>query len=129
MATRFLEATPYGRICPVNPARLQAVVETCFALGVIFVAEVERQVVGMIALVALNHPFTGTRYADELAWWVEPEYRHTLLGTRLLRWAESWALEQGLAFVKMIAPADSSVGAVYARMGYQAVETAYHKEL
>jgi len=130
MATRFLESTPYGRVFPPAAERLHALVATCLTLGVIFVAEVrDAEVVGMIAVAALEHPFTGDLYADEIAWWVELEHRGGAIGPRLLGAVSSWAQVRGLRFVKLAALAGSDVGAFYERMGYEAVETAYMKTL
>jgi GNAT superfamily N-acetyltransferase len=127
MAVRFLRESLYGDLFQPNPARLGLLVGMCLQGGVIFVAETAHEgPVGMVALVALEEPFSGTRYADEVAWWVEPAHRESLVGPRLLMEARNWTRAQSLAFLKMVAPADKPrVGAFYSRLGFQAVETAY----
>lgn len=85
--------------------------------------------VGMLAIVALPHPLAGGKVAEELAWWVEPEWRQGLLGPKMLREAEAWATRNGAVMVKMVAPAGTDVGEFYERIGYQAVETAYIKSI
>jgi len=131
MALRFLEETPYGvTLSGATPSSLAAVFEAVLELGVIFVAEsCCGRLDGFLAIAALRHPLTGRLYADEIAWWVEPEARRGTVGARLLAEAEAWARARQLGLVKMAAPAGSHVGRFYERMGYQAVETAYQKTL
>lgn len=127
MATRFLAESAYGRLFPVDEARLAGLVATCMTLGVIFVAEVETGLVGMLALVQLTDPIAGVEFADEIAWWVEPAHRDSIIGPRLLARAQNWTRTQGLAFLKMVAPAGTTIGEFYARIGFTAVESAYIK--
>lgn len=87
-------------------------------------------VVGMIALATVPHPLTLKPYTDELAWWVDVDYRGSSIGPRLLEAAERWAVESGATMLKMVAPADApAVGAFYVRRGYTLVETVYQKIL
>jgi GNAT superfamily N-acetyltransferase len=128
MATRFLAESAYGRMFPADPARLGVLMTMCVQMGVIFVAETEAGIVGMIALVSLTDPIGGVNYADEIAWWVEPAHRGGMVGPRLVARAQNWVRVKGLAFLKMVAPADRpDVGAFYQRIGFEAVETAYIK--
>ena len=85
--------------------------------------------IGMLAIVAIPHPLTGRTYAEEIAWWVEPEHRGGLIGPKMLRHAEEWATRNGANVVKMVAPAGSDVGKFYEATGYQAVETAFIKRI
>lgn len=130
MAAHFLRETPYGDVLRApSEAHLFGLVEQVLSLGIILVAELHDQLVGMIALVALTHPFSGELFGDELVWWVEPTQRGTGVGPHLLDMAEAWARSKGLAFLKMVAPAGSDIGTFYVRMGYRAIETAYSKPL
>jgi len=150
MATRFLLESRYGELFSVSatPDSIGELVKNVLQLGAIFVAEVEdgdrelphwhdrdtckickTSIVGMLAIVILPHPLTGVPYADEIAWWVEPEHRGGLIGPHMLRRAEEWATRNGANVVKMVAPAGSTVGAFYERRGYRAVETAYIKTI
>lgn len=127
MAQRFLAESRYGQLFGADPLRLGALVATCLALGVIFVAEVEDGIIGMLALVAVPDPFSDVRYADEIAWWVEPAHRAGIVGPRLLMRAQNWTRSQRLPFLKMVAPADTQVGGFYERVGFRAIETSYIK--
>jgi GNAT superfamily N-acetyltransferase len=126
MALRFIEETSY-KAFPSTPERLEALIDQVMQLGTIIVAEVQGEVVGMLALVAVPHPWTLEEYVDEIAWWVEPEYRSGTAGPRLIVAAEEWTTRKGLTSLKMVAPAGSRVGTFYERRGYVAVETAYLK--
>jgi len=130
MTHRFLASSSYGFwLGKAEDERLVRLVLTVFELGTILVADDGGDVVGMIALAAVEHPVTGRRFAEELAWWVEPEQRRGTTGPRLLRAAEEWCRKMELSVVKMVAPAGSDVGRFYRRMGYTEVETAWQKGL
>lgn len=130
MALRFWRETPYAALIDgITPATLAPLFDLVLEDGGLFVAEVDGQLVGFIAGVVLQHPLTARRFFDELAWWVEPEYRQGRIGPKLLRCAEDFALQRGASVVKMLEPAGSHVGAFYARCGYTAVETAWQKVL
>lgn len=133
MAIRFLEETPYGELVTPNEVKIAQLLLQCLDLGVIFVAELEdaspHTLVGFLALVALAHPVSGDPFAEELAWWVEPEARHLSIGPRLLREGERWAVANQLRMLKMVAPAGSPVSGFYERRGYRLVELTYCKQL
>lgn len=138
MAGRFLRATPYGLIFHPTEDQLLDLLEIVKFRGVILVADIgdelnPRLVIGMLALVALEHPMRpGELYAEELAWWVEPEHRKGRAGYKMLRRAEAWARHKGCFLVKMVAPilpTGADVGSFYKFMGYTAIETAYQKLL
>ena len=128
LVEHFLAASIYAKILgPADRETLEKLVGAVMDTGVILLAEgCAGDVEGMLALAVFDHPVTGIPYADELAWWVEPHARGSL-GPRLLAAGEAWVKARGLSGLKMVAPADSSVGRLYARRGYVEVETAYHK--
>lgn len=130
MARNFLALTAYGPLVGnVATFQLEYFIDDVLAHGVVLVADDGGQVLGLIALYPGLHPISRQAYADELAWWVEPVCRHASVGQQLLEAAERWARDCGLTMLKMVAPAESSIGAFYARMGYAPVETAYQKAL
>lgn len=70
--------------------------------------------------------------AQEIGWWVEPEYRKTSLGIRLLTQFEERAREKGAQKCYMIALESSSpdkVGGIYEKSGYSLLEHTYMKGL
>jgi GNAT superfamily N-acetyltransferase len=112
--------------------RMDELVVRVLEHGVIFVGEAGGSIQGLLAIVLAEHFLTGAPYADEVAWWVEPAHRRTSLAGRLLHHMERWAVDQGLDFVKMVAPEDAEghhLGDFYRRAGYVPVETCYLKRL
>jgi GNAT superfamily N-acetyltransferase len=88
-----------------------------------------RRIIGMLGLIVAPNILTGQHYADEIAWWVDPEHRKSRAAHRLLCAAENWARQKGLSVLKMVAPAGSEIGTFYERRGYVLVESAYQKVL
>lgn len=134
LALHFHRATPYGGLLVVDSERVGVLFDVALQDGIIFVAELENgdeggELVAFLGLVLLTHTLSGDRYAEEVAWWVEPAYRSGTLGPRLLARAEAWAVENGCAFLKMVAPVGTEVGLYYARRGYEPIETAFLKRV
>lgn len=134
LALHFHAATPYAALLDVDPERVGATFDVALAHGVVLVAALEPGAAGdalvaFLALAAHVHMLSGERYAEEIAWWVEPAYRTGTLGPRLLARGEAWAAAHGCAFVTMAAPWGSDVARYYARCGYVPVETAFLKRV
>lgn len=127
LATRFIRETRYAAIVQAVPAQLELVAGWLLEHGVILLAERDKLVIGMLALAALPHPLTGETYVDEIAWWVDLEYRNTPAGYRLLYAAEDWTRQSGHKVLKMLSPSGSNVRAIYERRGYEEVETVFRK--
>lgn len=127
MGQRFVASTEYASRISIDPERLSDTIVKVATNpdGVIFVSGPEVPT-GMIAMVAYDHPFSGERTAFEVVWWVDPEARGD--GVRLLKAAEDWARERGATAMQMVAPNDR-VGALYRRLGYEAVETSFQRRL
>jgi GNAT superfamily N-acetyltransferase len=130
LAGHFIEGTRYAQFLTKQPELLaRMAVEMIAGKGLIVLGEVDGQVVGMLAVVPYVDPMTGVPMVDETVWWVEPAYRSTRLGPKLLVAVEKWARQNGLLMCRMIAPHNSTVGAFYERFGYSPVETIYLKRL
>lgn len=127
LCRRFLETSSYGASFPATDDALRRNVMLTQELGVCFVADTGSKLVGMLAVLALPHQLTEELYADELAWFVEPEHRNGTIGPRLLVALERWATSNGVRFVTMLAPEGSDVGAFLARRGYVPLETRFVK--
>lgn len=129
MAARFLINSRYGEWLPSTPEQISGLIDTVFTLGVIYVAEQPGAIlVGMLAVVDVPQAMTGRHYAEEIAWWVEPEHRGGPIWRRLHKAAEVWARNRQLD-LKMLSPAGSGLGVYYARLGYVEVETSWIKTL
>lgn len=143
MALHFIADSRYQHLVTASAAQLALLVTEIMGQGIVIVADVqkhhsiegagsfvEQQVGGMIAIATLVHPFTGELYGDEIAWWVEPDYRaNGTVGHKLLCAGEDWARQKGLSVLKMVAPSGSDVGTHYVRRGFELVETVYQKKL
>lgn len=130
MVGHFINVPHYGQFFRFRPHVIADLVDRCLDIGLILLAEHEGRVVGMYAAFPLIEPIGKQAMLDEMAWWVEPEFRKGTVGPRLLKAAETWAKQKQLHLVKMVAPADQpQVGAYYERLGYTKVETSYVKRL
>ena len=130
MGSRFIRESKYGEMVGMESSAMAQTFDGLLASddGVVLVQDLGGSIVGMIAMVIYAHPFSGSRTAQEIAWWVDPESRSSGAGVRLLHAAEEWAREHNAVAIQMIAP-DARVGALYQRMGYQSMETAFHRSL
>lgn len=129
LAAHFRERTTYRNFVAWKPDQIARILERVLELGVILLAEEGDAAVGMLVLAALEHPYTGETYVDELAWWVEPHARKGSIGPRLLRAGEAWARRRCIRVMSMVAPVGSSAGEYYQRLGYTPVETRFQKVL
>ncbi len=101
--------------------------------SVIFLLKDEDDIVGILgAVVTPNHPFlSGMKGAQELAWYVDPEYRG-LASTKLLDAYHEWANALGCSFATMSNLHDDNervISTIYKRKGYTQVEQSYIKKL
>lgn len=140
MAGRFLASSRYGELMPSTPAMLEALIEVVKEVGTILVVDLgggparygttePPNLIGMIALAAVPHPMNGELYAEEIAWWIEPEERGGTIGPQLHGAGEAWARDRKLTMIRMLSPAGSDLGVYYRRLGYTEVETAWIKRL
>lgn len=130
LGARFHQAEGYARFFPFNPAAVRIVLGFALEHGVIVVAEQAGWIVGALVLVAVPHLLSGESCADEVGWFVEPDYRGGSIGPRLHRAAEVWCCQHQIRLIKMVAPdGDDTLRAYYRHMGYQPVETGFLKRL
>ena len=127
LGTEFLENSEYAAFCTPNPEAMARTLAVLIGAGTVWVGEGHGRVLGMIGLAIFDHPYSGERVASELFWWVS-RFARGCLGIRLLAHAEREATALGAVHIQMIAP-NPRVGTLYARRGYQSVETAWQKRL
>lgn len=130
MGMEFHDTSEYKDYLKVSPLAISALATNLLAKpeseSCILVLEKGNQLLGMIALLAFTHPFTGELTAGELVWWVSPEVRG--YGVRLLRAAEKWARSAGAKYLQMVAP-NEHVAHFYERLGYRLIESNYQSPL
>lgn len=130
MVGHFINHTQYATWLRFMPSAITELAERVIEIGVVFVAEADGRLVGLICGFPMIEPVGKQKILDELVWWVEPTYRGSrTVGPKLLRTFENYAAQKGCRFVKMVAPSGTDVGAYYARLGYAPVETSYIKRL
>lgn len=130
MGQRFLASSLYRGVITENVDQMAATASMLVDSpdGCVIVAETDGSgPVGMLGVVAFTHHISGERVGGEVFWWVEPAARGTV-GVRLLKAAEAWARAHGASQIQMIAP-NERVATLYARLGYQAMETTYLRSL
>ena len=74
---------------------------------------------------------TNILIAQELGWWVEPEYRGTTISIKLLKEFEQEAKKRGVSKIIMICLETQNPDGlknIYERMDYKALEFSYVKE-
>lgn len=105
--------------------------EVCLSHGLLSVAEIDGKAIGMVAGVKapmiMNNDYT---VGAELAWWVEPEYRKTSAGLKLLKFAENLARKAGVHMWSMMLLESSEpekIAKIYDKMGYKPAERTYLK--
>lgn len=130
MAQAFVAQTKYHGLITLSLEHLETLTRNVLAApgGQVWIAQKDETPIGMLAMGLFEHPMSGERVASEVVWWVDPAYRGSSVGRRLLRAAETWATEQHAALLQMVAP-DARVGRFYEALGYVSVETAYQRRL
>jgi GNAT superfamily N-acetyltransferase len=127
MGLRFHASTPYATHLAMDAGEVERVMRVLVeGQGVVFVAERDGELVGMIGGASYVQPFTTMRIASEMFWWVNPEARGR--GVRLLKRFEQWAKDVGAEVLQMIAPT-ADVEDIYRRLGYERVEVMYQRSL
>lgn len=132
MAVRFLNETEYADHVTPNPERIAKTVAYLLEAGAAFVAITDTgAIVGMVGFILVPSIVSDDLVANEIAWWMEPEYRHTSVGPRLLGAGMEWARSQLATVIQMIAPvgARASLAAWYERLGFNELETTYQLRL
>jgi GNAT superfamily N-acetyltransferase len=84
---------------------------------------------GILAAHAGLHHFTPIKIAQEIIWWVDPDYRGSS-ALKMLSAYEEWARERGCVFAGMVGlGADPAPSALYQRRGYEPTERHFLKLL
>ena len=132
MSMKFLEASGYD--WRLNSNKVNAVIDDIVgAKGyskICLLLTWEEKPIGMLAAISDRPLFSDQLIAEELVWWVEPEYRGKS-SLSLLEAYEQWAQMMGCTGVRMACLEDlngNAVGRIYERNGYKKKESAYYKE-
>lgn len=126
MGRRFRAETSYDEALTDNPKQMTVLAEKLVAGDGVLLTERDGKVVGMIGYLLHDHFISGEKFAGEVFWWTEPEYRGE--GVKLMREAERRAKEAGAVKMQMIAPTEQ-VAKVYERIGYKFCEATFQRTL
>jgi GNAT superfamily N-acetyltransferase len=91
------------------------------------------KIVGFCVMIIFPLVFSiSTKVAQELSWWLDPEYRGSGAGKELKEKMEQWARKQGANHMFMIALENDKtekMKQVYEKMGFTPIERTFCKEL
>lgn len=119
---------------PYNPDEVAILCEWLINVkqGFILVLD-DDGVVGFVLVVEAPFPFSpDIRTAQELAYYVDEDYRKTGLGVKLLEHTEKVCKDRGVRYLTMISMESCiprQAEALYEKLGYSRTETSYTKEL
>jgi GNAT superfamily N-acetyltransferase len=132
MSEQFYPQTPYINLAPFNPAAAANLATFLIESGIMLVAEIEEEVVGMVGLVITPFPFEPELLgAYEVIWWVEPSAQSKGVGQALLAAIDDTAKEQNCNYIHMVCMANSPPAAagLYFKYGYDHTEMSFTKRL
>jgi GNAT superfamily N-acetyltransferase len=129
LGRRSLQDGPYKGRIEDNPMQVENFAKQIISgLGKVLLWEEDGQVTGLFAFIAGPHFFDARLFAQELIWYVLPEYRAGGAALKLLWEAERVAKEMGVKFLQVTAP-NADVEGLYGRFGYKQQEVVFQREL
>jgi GNAT superfamily N-acetyltransferase len=130
LGRRSLKDGPYAGRIEDNPEQVEKFARQIIStLGkVLLWQEDDGQVTGLFAFIMGPHFFDARFFAQELIWYVLPEFRKGGAAVKLLWEAERIAKEVGVKFLQVTAP-NADVEGLYGRFGYKQQEIVFQKDL
>jgi len=126
LGLRFRRESEYNAHLSENAEKMAELATQLAERECLVVSERGGRLVGMLGYVIFSHFLSGETVSGEVFWYVEPEFRGE--GLKLLRAAEERSKQAGARWMQMIAP-NERVAAVYERLSYKYVESAYQRAL
>lgn len=132
MSSEFYATTHHAKNIPLDRNSVVRLVDLLLAGGILLLAEIDDEVVGMIA--GYVHPYifnNNVMQLGEIVWYVKPEHRATKAGIALLDSLEDEARKAGVDYMVMMNFADGPevVNRLYTAAGYNQTELAWTKLL
>lgn len=129
----FYEHTLFRQWIAYSEAGAEANFRQMIDNGMLFCAVIDEKVVGTIgAIVGPCLINTDHGMAAEMFWWVEPEFRRSGAGDKLMDAVEAEAKSRGITFFSMVALEGGTVeqaGRIYEKRGYIPMERVWLKVL
>lgn len=132
MSRKFYATTSYTQLTPMSDDTVAYLTEMLIDEGVMLVAEVKGDVVGMVGLAVMPFTFNPqVTIAAEVVWWVDPDAQGAGIGRALLEAVPDACKDAGADAVQMMALSSSppAAAALYERMGYKHTETSFTRAL
>jgi GNAT superfamily N-acetyltransferase len=101
-------------------------------MAVVIVAEDQGKIAGVISGLHYPDPLSGRGVAQEVFWFVDPEYRYLGIGESLLKLFSAWAKVKGASAVRVAHLVDLRAEEnrkLYESLGFKAAEVSYEKEV
>lgn len=122
MGRRFRAESSYAKFLADNPERMAELGRTLLKNDGLIVLELDGEPIGMLGFIVHSHFISGEKFAGEVFWWVDPEFRGH--GFMLVDEAKLRARVAGARHFQMIAP-NKKVARVYGILGFEWVESTY----
>lgn len=81
---------------------------------------------GMLCAIVSRSPLAPVTVAEELVWWIDPEYRGRSALAMLAAY-EKWAVGMGCDRAAMVALAETKTASLYSRRGFRPAEMRHVK--
>lgn len=130
LAEDFYHESPYSNYVQFSQRRVKEVIRSCLLspLGVVIVLESDTRPVGMLVAAASTNIFSEDLLAQEVAWFVDPQYRGRE-SLHMVEAYEEWARVIGCKLVALAhIPEVTNLDRLYKRLGYNPMEQAYIKD-
>lgn len=130
MCRRFYHTTEYIKFAPYHEPSIKLLTEALVNVGVVLVAELRGELVGVAGLVLAPYMFNNEIIgAHEVVWWVEPEAQGMGVGKELLLAIEPACKSRGATIVQMVHLSNSPPQAanLYLKLGFDHSECCFTK--
>lgn len=133
-AKMFSKETNHPALNTINPNKVSDTLRQLIDgnAGLVKVACFNKEIVGVIAGMAIELPVNDLIVSQELILWLDPEHRNGKTAPKLIDAYVEWSKKLGCDFVRLSAldvVLDGRAGVLFKRKGFKPIETAYIKEL
>lgn len=130
LSLAFYPTTDYVKFAPVNEDSIRTLTDALIENGVVLVAVLEDEIVGVVGLVLTPFPFNQDIIgAYEIVFYVTPEAQGMGVGQELLAAVDPVCREAGATLIQMVHLNTSPplVAKLYEKLGYRYSESCYTK--
>jgi len=135
MCLNFAQASPYADV-EVDKEKMEELISDILegdgTESIIILGLVDDKPVAMMAAAASEMLLNRQFIAQEIIFWVEPEYRGSKLALELMKAYEFWAVKVGCSFTQMSlveTEQAQKIARLYERKGYAPIERGFLKRV